>query len=84
MPKRTAIENQIPALYKRNALNLSLFGYIRGARAALHTISVPEAIGMFMEEYGLDDDDINRLSALNTYNRMQKELLNLKRTDDEQ
>lgn len=81
MPKLSEIEKQIPALYRRNALNLSLFAYVRGVRSALHTITVVQAIDMFMGDYGLNDDNFNRGSALTTYNRMQKELINLKRSE---
>lgn len=81
MPKLSEIQKQIPALYRQNALNLSLFAYIRGVRSALHTVTVIKAIDMFMEDYGLDDDNFNRSSALTTYNRMQKELITLKRSE---
>ena len=82
MPKTNPIEESIPKLYRRNALNLSMFAFIRGVRAALPTVSVPLAIDMFMEHYGLNDDNFNRGSARNTYNFMQKELLTFKRTDN--
>ena len=78
MPKTDEIEKFIPALWRCSPLNLCLFSYIRGVRGALHTITITQAIDMFMEEYGLDDDNFNRGSALTTYNRMQKFLINLK------
>lgn len=81
MPSLNEIQKQIPALYRQNALNLSLFAYIRGVRAALHTVTVVQAIDMFMNDYGLEEDDFNRKSALTTYNRMQKYLITLKRTE---
>ena len=81
MPKTSEIEKLIPKIYRQNALNLSLFAYIRGVRTALHTVTVVQAIDMFMEDYGLDDDNFNRGSALTTYNRMQKDLITLKRSE---
>lgn len=81
MPKLSETQKQIPALYRQNALNLSLFAYIRGVRSALHTVSVAQAIDMFMKDYGLDDDTFNRNSALTTYDRMQKDLITLKRSE---
>lgn len=83
MPVQTAAEKQIPALYKRTALNLSMFAFVRGVRFTLHTISIADAIGMFMDSYGLDEDDLNRKSAQSTFMRMQNELLNLNRSDNE-
>ena len=82
MPKPSEIEKQIPKLYRQNAINLSLFAYVRGVRAALHTVTVPQAILMFMDDYGIEPDELNTKSCLTTYNRMQKDLLNLKRSDN--
>ena len=76
MPKITGIEARIPAIYRRSALNHMMFGYVTGVRATLHTIPMRDALLMFMESFGLDDDDFNIASALTTYNRMQKEFLN--------
>lgn len=78
MPKRTQIENLIPALYKRSVLNIALFAYIRGVRSTLPTLTLAQAVDMFMEDWGLDEDEFNRNSALTTYDRMQKELINTK------
>ena len=78
MPKRTQIENLIPALYKRSVLNIALFAYIRGVRSTLPTLTLAQAVDMFMEDWGLDEDEFNRNSALTTYDRMQKELINKK------
>lgn len=83
MPVQTETEKLLPALYKRTALNLSMFAFVRGVRATLHTIKVADAIAMFMESYGVDEDEYNTSSAASTYFRMQKELLNLNRSDNE-
>ena len=80
MPKETNIESSIPTLYKRNALSLLMFGFVNGVRATLHTITIKEAVYMFMEAYGLNHDDYNSDSALVIYNRMQKDLVNVKKT----
>lgn len=76
MPKTTGIELKIPAIYRRSALNLMMFGYVTGVRATLHTVSMRDAMFMFMESFDLEDEDFNVASGLTTYNRMQKEFLN--------
>jgi len=81
MPKIQQIESTIHKIYRRNALNLSLFAYVLGVRSALHTITIPQAVDMFMQEFGLDDDTFNRASAITTFNRMQKELLITKKSE---
>lgn len=83
MPKDINLVGDIPKLYKRNAISLLLFGYIKGVRATLHTITISKAIDMFIEDFGLSDDKVNRESLKTTYNRMQIDLKNLKRSDNE-
>lgn len=79
MAVQTNIEKTIPALYKRNTLNTAMFAFVRGARCTLHTLTVKDAILMFMTDYGLEeDDDYNSSSAEATYYRMQQELLETK------
>lgn len=68
MPKLNNLEKGIPALYRRSALSMLMFGYVQGVRATLHTVTVKAAIRMFMTHYGLTDDNYNADSALTTFN----------------
>lgn len=78
MAKETPIEQTIPRLYKRNALYLLMFGYIRGCRDTLHTMTIEHAIRAFMSDMELEEDDFNFESAKCTYFRMCKDLKTLK------
>lgn len=78
MAKETSIEKTIPKLYKRTALSQMMFAFVRGVRATLHTVTIDEAIRMFMDDMDLTDDDFNVESARSAYHLMQKELINLK------
>lgn len=80
MPKQSKLESTIPALYKRTALNQLMFGYVLGCRAAMQTITIAEAIVMFMEAFKIDHDEFNIDSALVTFNRMQSELMQVCKT----
>ena len=82
MPVQTEIEKTIPDLYKRSALNHLMFGFVRGVRETLHTVSVHDAVFMFMECFGLDDDSYNSKSAMTTFARMQNDLINTKKTSN--
>lgn len=82
MPKPSEIEKQIPELFRANALNLMLFGYVRGVKSALHTLTISQAVDMFMKEYGLTDDNYNRESAITSYNRMQNKFINFLKYDN--
>ena len=81
MARETPIEQTIPAIYKRTSLSLLMYGFVTGARAALHTITVANAIRMFMDEYGLTDDTYNFDSAMNTYFRIQRDIIELNKSE---
>ena len=80
MPKETGLEGLIPKIYKRNALALMLYGYVKGVRAALHTVTIEQAVTMFKEDFCIDDDDLNDDTATSIYTRMQREEMILKRS----
>ena len=60
-------------------INLLLYGFVCGVRDALPSITIKDAILMFMEEFDLDDDDFNIDSAAVIIDRMNKELRNARK-----
>lgn len=80
MPRTKEISGKIPRIYQRCALDLMMFGYVCGVRNTLHTITIPQAILMFIEEYEIEIEDFNTKSALVIFNRMQKEMIDSKKT----
>lgn len=79
MPKEKKIERDIHKLYRANAIDLMMFGYVNGVRAALHTVSVHKALEMFMSEFALDEDDYSIETAHVLYNRMNNQLKETKK-----
>lgn len=78
MPVQNNLEKAIPKLYKRSALNHLLYGYIKGLKNTLVSISTLDAVRMFMEDFGLmKDEDVKEESLLTAYNRMNAELLEI-------
>lgn len=74
MPKEQPAETAIATIYKKNALSLMMFGFVRGTITTIHTVSVKDAIDSFMEDFRLTDDDVNRGSLEVIYLRMKKDL----------
>jgi hypothetical protein len=72
--KQSNIEKAIPAIYKRSALNHLLFGFVLGCRATLPNVTIKQAVAMFMEKFDLDDNDFNSDTASVVFDRMQGEL----------
>jgi hypothetical protein len=64
-------------LNKRSAY-LVMFGHIEAVRLNLPSVSVEQAMGQFLDKYDLD---IELRSAMREYYRMQKELIELSRTE---
>lgn len=56
-----------------------MYGYIKGARASLHTITIKQAVMMFMDDFELDEDSFNSDSAMNTFFRMERDLITIKK-----
>lgn len=75
--KQSNIEKAVPAIYKRSALNHLLFGFVLGCRSVLPHVTIKEAVGLFMEKFGLDDAEFNSDTAMVTFDRMQAELKGL-------
>ena len=77
MSKIKPIEERIPALYRRSAIDQMMFAFVQGCRKTLVTLTIQEGIKMFMETYGLTDDDYPVETARTTFFRMQKEYISL-------
>lgn len=74
MSKEKKALSEIHRLYKVTGLDQVMFGFVRGCRATLHTVTIEAAIDMFMDAFGLNDEEYDRAGAKITYNRLQKEL----------
>jgi len=67
------LSSGIPKLYKRQALDLLMFGFVQGMFAAMPSLSLKDCLIMFMRRYKLSEDDYHYDSARVTYDRMNKE-----------
>ncbi len=76
MARMSEAVKQVPAIFRYNTLNALMFGYVRGVRETLHTVTIEAALYMFMDSVGLTEDDFNIDSAKVIYNDMQNNLTN--------
>lgn len=72
------IENEhisisIPKIYKRKAIDLLMFGFVQGMKAALPSLTIQECLVMFQKKVDVCDYKYPLESARTVYNRMQKE-----------
>jgi hypothetical protein len=73
MSKEKPFENKIQAFYKKNAIDLVMFGYVLGMRRGLPAVNINKSIELFLDEFGLSEDDYPLRSAIVTYERILKD-----------
>lgn len=54
-----------------------MFGYIRGVKKNMPTVSVSKIVEQFMNDFNLDPDDFNTDSARVTYEQMNNEFMQM-------
>lgn len=82
MKQQERIKISIPKLYRRQALDLMLFGFIEGMKAALPSLPTNKCLEMFQYKYGLSEDELPLMSAWQTYNRMTEEYADTQRSNN--
>jgi hypothetical protein len=60
----------VPSLYKKQALDLIMYGYVHGIQTAMPSVSVREAIKIFAEKNDLDEAGFSWESAQTAFFRM--------------
>ncbi len=71
MPSEKDLTKCIPKIYKRNAENILLFGWVNAQKQILPTVTLEQSIWNYFRFMGIDDWDME--SARSTYSRLQKE-----------
>ena len=75
MSKEKPFENRIPAFYKKNAIDLMLFAYVMGMRRGLPAVKIGKSIELFLNDFGLTEDDYPIESAIRTHTRITEDFL---------
>lgn len=71
MPKEKECTSTIANIYKRNAENVLLFGWVNAQRQIVPTVTLSQAIRNYFRFMNIDDWDME--SAIVTFARLQKE-----------
>jgi hypothetical protein len=82
MDNEERIMAAIPKLYKRTALDLLMFGFVNGMKTALPSMTTKACLAMFQKKIILTEDEYPLDCARVTYQRMQNEYIDLKKTKD--
>lgn len=80
--KQKPVLKPIQALYKRNQIDLLLFGWVQGVRKYIPAANIADLVDDFLIEYDLEEIDYPYESAITTYNRMLKDFKKLKENHD--
>ena len=60
----------VPSLYRKQALDLIMYGFVHGIQTAMPSVSVKEAIMIFADKNNLDEDDFSWESEQTAFYRM--------------
>lgn len=71
----------IKKLYKRNILEVMMFGYVNSLRFNMPTVSIEKAILNFMKHHSIDEEALNLETAKKSYYRMQNEYIESQKAD---
>jgi hypothetical protein len=63
----------LPRLYKRQAIDLLMFGFVTGMRSALPMVTLDDSLSYFMQKHNLSEEEYSYSGARSTYYRMEKE-----------
>jgi hypothetical protein len=74
MSREKPFENRLPALYKKTAVDLIMFGYVLGLRRGLPAVTIQKALNCFLNDFGLEED-YHLESAKVSYFRITRDVL---------
>lgn len=70
MAKEKKILKDIQRLYKCNAIDMMMFGWVTATRRFLPSVNIKDAISAFMDFHNMDDNEYPYESAEVTFQRM--------------
>jgi hypothetical protein len=82
MTPQERVKISIPKLYRRQALDMLMFGFVGGMKAALPSLTINECLQMFQKEHSFSEDEYPLRSAWQTYNRMMEEYHDTRRSNN--
>lgn len=78
--KNTYLGNHIPALYRKQILDVMIYTFIDAQRFTIPGISIENSARAFLIRYDIDEGELSIFKITTTFSRIQKELLDEKRT----
>lgn len=79
MSKDNPALNEIPNLYKKQALHLIIYGFITGVQTALPSITRKEAAEMYLKRFRIKELDSRHVERI--HERLNADALDLERTN---
>lgn len=79
--KNQYLDKHVPMLYRKTALDIIIYTFIDTQRFTIPGISVQESAKSFLKHYDIDEGDLSLEKITTTFFRIQKELINEKKTN---
>ena len=74
MPSEREFEKRIPALYRRKTMDVFMFGYVSGIIDTLDSVSIKQAITIFLYRHNISEDDFNFDTAIQCYYKIRDDI----------
>lgn len=70
------LKETVPALYRKQTLDIMIYTWISAQRFTIPSISVEESALSFMKHYSISEDQMSLTKVTTTFWRTQKEIIN--------
>ncbi|MDQ3047656.1 MAG: hypothetical protein M3R27_08925 [Bacteroidota bacterium] len=78
--KNQYLDKVIPALYRKQMLDVMIYTFIEAQRSLVPGLSVSDSAKSFLMSYDIDEGDMTLEKIKSTYFRIQKDLFHEKKT----
>lgn len=72
--KNNYLDKEVPALYRKQALDIMIYTFIDAQRMLIPSLSVMDCAKSFLNRYKIDEGDLSLHKIETTYYRTQKEI----------
>lgn len=73
MPKEKPFEKIVNKLYRMKIFDIYFYGYVEGIIKSFPSIQVKQAVRLFLDGHGFEEDDFSFDTAIQTYHKVRDE-----------
>lgn len=75
MPKESEIKKSISAFYKKSAIDLCMYAFVKGIMCVLPSVTIRDGINIFLKNFNIDESDYPIDAAVKNFNRINNDFI---------